>query len=353
MNVEMLRSLTSWQERIADTKKPVFLYGMGNGADKVLRQLDKLGVKCSGVFASEGFARGTLFHGHRVTTLSEAEKECGDMLVLLSFGTSLPEVMAHIDSIAERHELIAPEVSVIGDSSFEKTVFFERLDEAERAYSLLGDDISRQIFELLTAYKITGELGYLRQAFSLNTDESKLADVPENAVYCDLGAYNGDTVLEFFHSCNGRYKKIIAFEPEKKNFQKLLRNTAQLNDIEYYNAAAWSQSCELNFSSGGGRQGAVSDKGRAIRALSLDEALKGSRADIIKYDVEGADIEALNGSRSTIEIYSPKICTAAYHRPYDYFTLINHIDSIKKGYRFTLRQDTYYPAWETNITAEI
>ena len=353
MNTEKLRLLTSWQERIADTKKPVFLYGMGNGADKVLKQLDKLGVKCSGVFASEGFARGTLFHGHRVATLSEAEKEHGEMLILLSFGTSLPDVMAHIDSIAERHELIAPEVSVIGESAFEKNIFFEHIAEAEKAYSLLGDDISRQTFELLSAYKITGELSFLRQAFSLNTDESKLADVPENAVYCDLGAYNGDTVLEFVQSCNGRYKKIIAFEPEKKNFQKLIRNTSQLDNIEYYNAAAWSHRCELNFSSGGGRQGAVSDRGRTVRALSLDEALKGGRADIIKYDVEGADIEALNGSRETIRFFSPKICTAAYHRPYDYFTLINHIDSIKQGCRFTLRQDIYYPAWETNITAEI
>ena len=352
MNTEKLRSLTSWQERVSAAAKPVFIYGMGNGADKILRQLDILGVKCSGVFASDGFARGTEFHGHKVTTLSELEKRCPDPLILLGFGSSLPDVMALIDKASERHELIAPEVSVIGDGAFEKDVFFERINEAEHAYALLSDDISKQTFELLTAYKITGELSYLKQAFSLNNDSSKLQDIPEDAVYCDLGAYNGDTVLEFAGSC-GRYKMILAFEPEKKNFQKLIRNTSQLSSIEYYNAAAWSHSCELSFSSGGGRQGSVSDKGKTVRALSLDEALGGRRADIIKYDVEGADIEALNGSRETITQFSPKICTAAYHRPYDYFTLINHIDSIKQGYRFTLRQDTYYPAWETNITAEI
>lgn len=353
MQKDKLKALTPWQERVAAASKPVVLYGMGSGADKILSQLDSLGVKPSAVFASDDFARGTLFHGYKVSTLSQLEEHFGNMLILLAFGTSLPDVMKRIDDISARHELIAPEVSVIGSGAFEKSVFFERIDEAEHAFSLLSDDISRQTFELLTAYKITGDLSQLKAAFSLSTESSKLADMPDNAVYCDLGAYNGDTVLDFVNGCMGRYKKIYAIEPEKKNYQKLLRNTSHLDNVVYFNAAAWSHSCELTFSGSGGRQGAVSSSGKTVRAVSLDEALCAERADIIKYDVEGADYEALDGSRDTIAHYSPIICTAAYHRPYDYFALINHIDSIKSGYRYYLRQDTYYPAWETNITARI
>lgn len=351
MQTETLKALTPWQERAANTKKPVVLYGMGSGADKILRQLEISGIKCSAVFASDDFARGTVFHGYKVSTLSQLEEQYGDMLILLAFGTSLPDVMQRIDNISERHELIAPEVSVIGDGAFEKHIFFERIAEAEHAYSLLGDDISRKTFELLTSYKITGDLAFLRKAFSLSAEGSKLTAVPDNAVYCDLGAYNGDTVTDFVSICKGHYKKIYAIEPEKKNFQKLIRNTSQLKNIEYINAAAWNSDGELLFSSGSGRQASVSSSGKRVRSVSLDSVLSGAGADFIKYDVEGADREALDGSKETIRKYSPIICTAAYHRPYDYFDLINHIDSIKRGLRYYLRQDRYYPAWETTITA--
>ncbi|MBQ6634404.1 MAG: FkbM family methyltransferase, partial [Ruminococcus sp.] len=168
----------------------------------------------------------------------------------------------------------------------------------------------------------------------------------------DLGAYNGDTAQELASACKG-YSRLIAVEPEKKNFQKLIRNTAALDSIEYINAAAWSHECELSFCSSAGRMAAVGDGGKTVRAVSVDGLLGGGRCDLIKYDVEGADKEAILGSKDTIERWCPKICTAVYHRPYDYFELINLIGGIRPDYSFRLTQDVYYPAWETNITAYI
>lgn len=346
-------ALTSWQERIKSTGKPVYIYGMGNGADKILRQLDRLGVRCSGVFASDAFARHNTFHGMTVTTLAEAEKQSGDMMILLGFGSSLPDVMAHIDSIADRHELIAPEVSVIGDGAFEKEVFLDRFEEAQAAYDRLDGEASRACFELLTKFKITGDLEWLRQAFTISpADKDRFECGAESAVILDLGAYNGDTALELASACKG-YSRLIAVEPEKKNFQKLIRNTAALDSIEYINAAAWSHECELSFCSSAGRMAAVGDGGKTVRAVSVDGLLGSGRCDLIKYDVEGADKEAILGSKDTIRRWCPKICTAVYHRPYDYFELINLIGGIRPDYSFRLTQDVYYPAWETNITAYI
>ena len=98
---------------------------------------------------------------------------------------------------------------------------------------------------------------------------------------------------------------------------------------------------------------AVGDGGKTVRAVSVDGLLGSGRCDLIKYDVEGADKEAILGSKDTIRRWCPKICTAVYHRPYDYFELINLIGGIRPDYSFRLTQDVYYPAWETNITAYI
>ena len=49
--------------RLQEETRPIALYGMGDGADKILAQFDRLGIRASAVFASDEFARGNLFHG--------------------------------------------------------------------------------------------------------------------------------------------------------------------------------------------------------------------------------------------------------------------------------------------------
>ena len=36
-------------------QKPIVLYGMGNGADKIINTLNYFGIEFQGVFASDGF----------------------------------------------------------------------------------------------------------------------------------------------------------------------------------------------------------------------------------------------------------------------------------------------------------
>ena len=48
-------------KKLSATKKPIWLYGMGNGADKILDELTRRGISVSGVFASDGFVRHQQF----------------------------------------------------------------------------------------------------------------------------------------------------------------------------------------------------------------------------------------------------------------------------------------------------
>ena len=47
-------SVSLWQ-RLERARKPVMLYGMGNGADKILDELARRGIAAAGVFASDEF----------------------------------------------------------------------------------------------------------------------------------------------------------------------------------------------------------------------------------------------------------------------------------------------------------
>lgn len=335
---------------LAAADKPVLVYGTGNGCEKLFCVFERFDIKVQGIFASDDFKREREFHGFKVLSLSEAEQRFGDFCAVLAFGTSIPEVMGRIEDIAKRHTLFAPELSVADDSFFEKSVFLDDFDNVQKAYSLLSDDKSREVFEGLCRFKITGDISHLKSIFS-SPDESysQIIKPTHDEVYCDLGAYTGDTVSELLEHTCGRYRHIYCFEPDMRNFRRLVKNHLALDNIDFVNAAAWDCDTQLSFSLSSGRQSAVSDKGRAVSARSLDSYLSGREVTYIKYDVEGADRQAILGSRKTIETYCPKICTAAYHRPYDFYKLILLLDSIKEGSRFYLRQYPYYPSWESNV----
>ena len=69
---------------------PIILYGMGDGADKVLTAFEKYGIKASGVMASDDFVRGQSFHEFTVKKLSDIEKEYPDFIIALCFAHNCP-----------------------------------------------------------------------------------------------------------------------------------------------------------------------------------------------------------------------------------------------------------------------
>ena len=73
--------------------------------------------------------------------------------------------------------------------------------------------------------------------------------------------------------------------------------------------------------------------------------------DYIKYDVEGAEKEALSGSQSTISRCMPTLCVSLYHRSGDIFELPLMIKEKFPQYKLYMRRREYIPAWDTVLIA--
>ncbi len=73
-------------EYLKGSEKPIVMYGMGNGADKILAVCEKKGITVSDFFASDGFVRGHAFHGKTVLSYDERRKNTA----ILSFCCHLP-----------------------------------------------------------------------------------------------------------------------------------------------------------------------------------------------------------------------------------------------------------------------
>lgn len=349
-NLEYFLNLKSSWEYLKETDLPIFIYGMGDGCVKLLKQFERYGIKETGIFASDEFVRGHEFMGHLVKKLSQVEEEYKDFAVVLAFGAGYESLIKKIEGIAQKHKLVVPDTAVIGGEPFTKEYLKENFDRASRVYESLADDFSKEVYENVFAYKITGDISYL-QKITTNPDEAynNILKAESLKKYVDLGAYNGDTVREFIEFSKENYEKIIAVEPNARNFRKLCEYGQNVRGLACENAVCWSFSGEIPFAKGGGRMAKADEKGVLTKCISVDDLVKNDGCDYIKYDVEGAEQQALKGSENTVKTFKPKLCVALYHRLGDMIDLPLECLELNPEYRLFVRHYPYYPAWETNL----
>ena len=336
-----------WQY-LKTVEKPIVLYGMGNGADKIIKVLNECGIKFDGVFASDGFVRNKLFHGHKISSYADLKEKFGNMLVLLCFGSERPEVIANVKRIATEQELYAPEVPVIEGGLFTKSYYEQNKAEFDWVYEHLADDISKKTFINTIKYKISGKIDYLFDC-EVSGDEpyESFLKLSKNENFLDLGAYTGDTVTDFIKRV-GEYDSITAIEPDRKSYKKLCLNTEGLKNITTINAAVSDNDKKALFGMRGGRNSGVSDGKTEIEFLTVDSISQNNDITYIKMDVEGEELRVIKGATDTIKNNKPKMLVSCYHRTEDLITLPKAIYNIRCDYKLYMRHFSSLPAWDTN-----
>ncbi len=334
-----------WQY-LKTSQKPIVLYGMGNGADKIIKVLEQKGIEYKGIFASDGFVRKKLFHGMELESYSSLEEKFGEMIVLLCFGTHLPDVMENIKKIGTRQELFAPEVPVIGGGLFDLDYYNLRRKEFENIYNSLADDTSKNTFESILKYKISGKIDYLLNCqVEASEPYSSIFETDKQEDILDLGAYNGDTALEFARNFPN-YSSITAVEPDKKTFKKLVANTKGVRDISCHNICISDFSGKGGFIMNAGRSSLVGE-GEETDFSTVDSLMKGKKVSLIKMDVEGEELRALKGAQATIQAQKPKMIISAYHRTEDFLEIPKAVLSVRNDYKIYMRHFPSIPAWDT------
>ena len=371
---------TLW-EYLKTAGQPVVLYGTGDGADKVLARLAETGVPVSGIFASDGFVRGQQFHGFTVRTYSELLALREKVIVLIAFASELPDVLERFYKLASVHETYAPHVPVFSGEETVTAAWIKKYErELQTVYERLADAVSRETFASVLNYKLSGKLSYLQACTTNRTEDLRtIFSFGGEETYLDLGAYNGDTVQEFLQLTRGRYKKIVALEPDPKNYKKLTDYVRQyeLKNVTCLQAGVWNDCGSLELTGNGGRQSTFWEADRSgfatqplsqtcsmkkkvkkqqVNVVSVDAVLGNDHADYIKFDVEGVEKEALEGAAGHLVPDGngtlPKLLVAAYHHDEDLFALPMLLWKLQPEYKIYLRKHPYVPAWEINIFAK-
>lgn len=350
---------------LSSSHKKIVMYGMGNGADKILAICERRGIEICDFFASDGFVRGHEFHGKRVLSYSEAKEKYGtdNIIVLLSFASSLPDVLDNIYRIADECELYAPDVPVCGSTLFDAELYEKNGEKINRVEALLADQRSKEVYKSVIEYKLSGNISLLKSTLSDFSEVYRdILRADRFRQIADLGAYNGDTLREI-KLYAPKLESAIAFEPDRRNHKKLCEYSENEKgfSIEAHKTAAWSHKDVLVFDESGNRNSTLisndslpvtkSPKIIEVEADSLDSILNGRGVDYIKYDVEGSEREALDGSQKTIEKCAPALMISLYHRSEDVYELPLMIHERYPEYKLYIRRREYVPAWDTVLLA--
>ena len=191
--------------------------------------------------------------------------------------------------------------------------------------------------QIINLGKLTGTL-YDRQYF-----DSDIMSPVEEECFVDGGAYDGSTSRMFADWCDNRQKKIYAFEPDKYNYIRLQKSfeAEPVAGIEFVNKGLWKDKDVLCFSMNGDQGSRIVEDENAnvltIETESIDNVVGDEKITFIKMDVEGAELEALEGAKETILKHHPRLAICIYHKPEDILVIPEYILSLSKEYRFYVR----------------
>lgn len=152
----------------------------------------------------------------------------------------------------------------------------------------------------------------------------------------------GDTAEVFAHRV-GPDGKVISFEPNSDAARQIdpanaLVHVAGLSDKSGTGVLAPTEPTWAGSNASGHRlvsnvDGNVGD-GMTVRLVALDD-LALERCDVIKMDIEGSELDALEGARKTIRTHQPNLLISAYHKFSDLWKIPELVLNIAP-YRFYL-----------------
>ena len=335
--------------------RPLLLYGTGDGADKTVAWLASLGLSPAGFCVSPERARGQSFRGFPVFALDEALARWNDPLILLCFASSRPDVIAGIENLARRVELLVPDFPVAEETLFDLAFAKAHREEIEAAYALFSDDRSREVYSSLLTYKLSGELAPLLASGDADYDPFALLPTDRFRLALDGGAYDGDTAKALLDRAPN-LREIVCVEPDERNHRRLLayRDRETRATITPLRFALSDAPGAASFFASGNRNSTlfrVSHEARReeVETKTVDELLAGRAVEYIKLDVEGAEGAALRGAKMTLSRCRPSLLVSAYHRSEDLFLLPLLLARLCPGCRLYLRRRRSLPAWDVDL----
>lgn len=359
--------INNFPKDLSDIKnhKDIVLFPSGIVSKYTIDRLSKLNIRVSALVDNNKKLWGTKFKGIPIISPQQLkklglqtpiivasvlyEKEIYKQLIAHGFInvyplTYLNYLYPKIFNFRDYHERFV--------SLFEKGI----KDKVSNLHSNLADKKSREILDEIIKFRLSHyynvNMGSIFSKVAPYFDR-RIISLSSNEVFVDCGAYRGETILDLLKFTVGKYKKIVAFEPDTTNAKFFKANLKAIYDdnIVLEKKGVFNKSTKVFFSALGSPESGISlsetynafsgeiDAQRSsIEVVSLDQYfINKEMPTFIKMDIEGAELDALKGAKNIIKNHKPKLAICVYHKPEDLWEIPLYIKKINPSYELYLR----------------
>ncbi len=324
----------------------VILFGLGGSIDVYFELLNKYAINIDYIIDNNPAKIGTIYNGIRINAASILSS-IETAYIIITAPSHSSSIISQITNLTNKHIVIQfdPSLEIIQNVSHKERVDFytHNKNSLISFYDNLADDISKLTFEKVIEGALTSNNCCYNEISTNNQyfPDIIMENLTENETFLDIGAFTGDSSIEFIKAVNNNFNKIIGFEPKNENIKIAL---SLINDkrVQFYPYGIGEKSEQLYLYGNDGIDdfAHISDKKNenctVIEIKSIDDFLSESYT-YMKMDIEGMEIPALLGAAKTIKQYHPKLAVSIYHKLDDFITIPKIIMDIDPSYKLYLR----------------
>lgn len=214
----------------------------------------------------------------------------------------------------------------------------------ERLMRSMGDDESRRHLRDHLQWRVSLDPNFIPTPDHKHVYfDPRLFHLGADAVVADVGAFDGDSLRRFLFWQGEDFGQFHAIEPDPVNYSRLKAYVERLpktisSRIVLHNVGIGNAQCKLRVTPTGKQGSKIDLEGEfEINIERLDMVFANQRLDYIKFDIEGAERDALQGCWSVVHRDRPILAVAVYHRADDIFEIPLSIIEKVDNYHFALR----------------
>lgn len=333
-----------------DFKKPVVLFGAGNLGKEFLLYFKKKNTRIIAFSDNDSNKIGKLHFGVKVINKKEIPVVYGKHIQIVASCAKYYEVIKDLKKAGFINLWSPMYFSTLYPKDFNVLVWKNNINiilnnrrKINFIYKLFKDNKSKKTFINILKYRLLLDFRLLKQ----NVDKSdqyfntKIIKLTKKEIFLDGGAFNGDTIRIFIKKTNNHFSKIVAFEPDKTNFEKLSSyiNKSDVR-IKILNLGIGNRESTLSFSNEGNISSRIisGNNSYKVNIIPIDKFKEPFT--YIKLDIEGYEKKAVLGAKKTLKKYKPKLAISAYHYLKDLWEVPLLIKRINPTYHIFFRRYT-------------
>lgn len=342
--------------------RSLIIYGAGGGFHWVHEILMNIYGYIPRIVLDRRFKRGDMYKGIPAFSPDDYEpdeREKQDSLVIISVGKQqyhgeikhtlgnmgFQNIIVLMDIYEIHNPLNRPEEVAAKGFNYYK----EQKGPILSCIELFKDEMSREIYtrclrthltrkpvpipgcdpsEQYTPRDIKLTKGYSKYIYcGIDTEEMKRvfdnAGIVEECVCFEPNEYQVSNLVEYF----------------KKERSKIPRN------VIVYPCAVYSKEAKMPFMDGGKSAfwNRISESGNhRVQCVSIDNVIPKFNPTFISMDIEGSELEGLQGAENTIKDSQPDMAICVYHSPNHLWQVPLYLHQLVPGYKFYLRNYTTF-----------